>query len=64
MNLKAKGFFLDNADEMCKLEFREIEEKRDKVKELYRKQNDLLSLMDGDDEQLAFQATEELRQLT
>jgi hypothetical protein len=50
MNLKAKGFFLDNADEMCKLEFREFEEKRDKVKELYRKQNDLLSLMDGDDE--------------
>ncbi len=64
MNLKAKGFFLDNADDICRLETQEQNSKKDQMKEMLRKQNELLNLIGGNDEQAALQASEDLRKLT
>lgn len=64
MNLKAKGFFLDNADDICRMENLEQSSKKDQMKEMFRKQNELLNLIGGYDEQMAVQASEDLRKLT
>jgi hypothetical protein len=45
MNLKAKGFYLDNADEMSKLEVREYNQRKQRYKEIHRKHTELLQLM-------------------
>ena len=37
MNLQAKGFFLDNAEDMCKSERKETEIKRRKVREMRKR---------------------------
>ena len=64
MNLLAKGFFLDNADDICRLKNQEQNSKKDQMKEMLRKQNELLNLIGENDEQAAIQASEDLRKLT
>lgn len=64
MNLRAKGFYLENADEISKVEVREHEERREIMAEIQRRQNELLAVIGGDDEEASLAATEELKQLT
>lgn len=64
MNLKAKGFFLDNADDICRQEFQEHLGKKDRMKEMFKRQNELLNIIGGKDEMKALQASEDLRKLT
>lgn len=57
MNLKAKGFYLDNADELCKLEFHEIEQRKERYKYFKKKKHELLQmLIKGDDDDKSIQA--------
>ena len=60
MNLQAKGFFLDNAEDMCKSERKETEIKRRKVREMRKRTTKLLSVINGSDENASSKARHQL----
>ena len=45
MNLKAKGFFLDNADEMGKLELREKLARDERLKQYKLRKQELINML-------------------
>ena len=64
MNLRAKGFYLDNAEEICALEFREKEEHFKKMKQMKKKQSELLAIIESGDAEEALEAATELQELS
>ena len=60
MNLRAKGFFLDNAEDIVALESREKEDHFYRMKELKKKQSELLAILDDEDPEIALAAANEL----
>jgi len=64
MNLRAKGFFLDNAGDITQLAKREREDYTQRVKEMKKKQSMLLTVISGSDAQKGVEAAEELRELS
>jgi hypothetical protein len=64
MNLRAKGFFLDNAEEIIALESREKVDHFHRMKELKKKYGELLALLDDEDPEVALAAANELQELS
>ena len=49
MNLNAKGFYLDNAEDMCRIEWQEETERKIRMRDMLRRQNELLRVIGGVD---------------
>ena len=64
MNLRAKGFYLDNAEEMSARELRERDEHLARIREIKKRQSELLAVLENAEAEEALEAAELLKELS